>query len=184
LIIVLNKTDLDKNNISEKWKEFYVDIGYKFLLTSAKTNLGINELHKGLLGKKNLLCGHSGVGKSSLLNKIYPHLNLKTGDVSKFSTKGTHTTVTSIMKKVEENTFIIDTPGLREIDPYGIKKIDLGHYFIEFTEHLKNCKFNTCTHHHEPGCAVVKAVETGSIKLERYESYLRILDTIEEDLDF
>lgn len=184
LIIVLNKIDLDESGISQKWKKFYEDIGYKFLLTSAQTNSGINDLHKEISGKKNLFWGHSGVGKSSLLNKIYPHLNLKTGDVSKFSLKGTHTTVTSSMRKVEENTFIIDTPGIREIDPYGIKKTDLGHYFTEFTGHLRNCKFNTCTHHHEPGCAVIKAVDTGLIKPERYESYLRMLDTIEEDLDF
>jgi len=184
LIIVLNKIDLDDSSISERLKKFYEDIGYKFLLTSAETNFGIDELHSNLSGSKNLFCGHSGVGKSSLLNKMFPQLRLKIGEVSKSTTKGKHTTVTSTMRKVEENTFIIDTPGIREIDPYGIKKIDLGYYFVEFTDFLNNCKFNTCTHHHEPGCAVVKAVEAGSIKPERYESYLRMLDTIEDDLDF
>jgi ribosome biogenesis GTPase len=184
LTIVLNKIDLDESKISERWKNFYENIGYKFLLTSCETNSGINNLHKELSGRKNLFCGHSGVGKSSLLNKMYPQLILKTGAVSKLTSKGTHTTVTSLMMQVENDTFIIDTPGIREIDPYGIKKIDLGHYFIEFSDYLNNCKFNTCTHHHEPGCAVVNAVETGSIKSERYESYLRILDTIEDDLDF
>jgi len=131
-----------------------------------------------------LFWGHSGVGKSSLLDKLFPQLNLETGVISSFTDKGTHTTVTSIMLEVEKGTFIIDTPGVREIDPYGIRKEDLGHYFTEFAEFINNCKFSTCTHHHEPGCAVIKAVENHKISYERYESYLRILDTIEEDIIF
>jgi len=115
---------------------------------------------------------------------LYPELNLRIGEVSQFTSKGTHTTVTSVMIKVEENTFIIDTPGIREIDPYGIRKSDLGHYFVEFVEYINKCKFNTCTHHHEPGCAVIIAVQNGTISEERYDSYLRILDTIEDDLNF
>ena len=88
------------------------------------------------------------------------------------------------MIKVKDNTFVIDTPGLREIDPYGIQKIDLGHYFIEFKNFISNCKFNTCTHFHEPGCGVIDALEKGLITTERYDSYLRILETIEEDIIF
>ncbi len=184
VIIVLNKIDLDKPDISSHWKKLYEDIGYKFLLTSAETNHGINFLKEEISNKISLFWGHSGVGKSSLLNKMFPGLNFKTGEVSQFTSKGTHTTVTSVMRKVAENTFIIDTPGLREMDPYGIKKIDLRHYFIEFTEHLNKCKFNTCTHHHEPGCDVINAVENGKISAERYDSYLRILNTIEDDIEF
>jgi ribosome biogenesis GTPase len=184
IIIVLNKIDLDKNSIADKWKSLYERIGYKFLLTSCDSGEGISLLKEGLKGSKNLFWGHSGVGKSSLLNKIFPGLNLKVGEVSHFSSKGTHTTVTSVMKKVDDNTFIIDTPGLREIDPYGIRKYDLGHYFIEFSSYINKCKFNTCTHHHEPGCAVIEAVEKSLITPERYDSYLRILDTIEDDLNF
>ena len=183
-LIVLNKVDLDESDISIQWKKLYTGIGYKFFLTSAETNEGVKLLQEEITGTKNLFWGHSGVGKSSLLNKMFPQLNLKIGEVSQYSSKGTHTTVTSKMIKVEENTFIIDTPGIREIDPYGIKKIDLGHYFIEFSEYLNNCKFNTCTHHHEPGCAVIDAVEKGFISVERYDSYLRILDTIEDDMNF
>jgi ribosome biogenesis GTPase / thiamine phosphate phosphatase len=184
VIIVMNKIDLDESGISADWKNLYERIGYKFILTSAETNFGISLLKEELRGAKNLFWGHSGVGKSSLLNKLYPELNLRIGEVSQFTSKGTHTTVTSVMIKVEENTFIIDTPGIREIDPYGIRKSDLGHYFVEFVEYINKCKFNTCTHHHEPGCAVIIAVQNGTISEERYDSYLRILDTIEDDLNF
>jgi ribosome biogenesis GTPase len=184
VVIVFNKIDLDKNSIADDWKKLYEGIGYKFILTSAETNKGLQFLKEEIQSAKNLFWGHSGVGKSSLLNKMYPELNLKIGEVSQFSSKGTHTTVTSVMIKVERNTFIIDTPGLREIDPYGIRKSDLGHYFIEFGDYINNCKFNTCTHHHEPGCAVIDAAEKNLISMERYDSYLRILDTIEDDINF
>jgi len=184
VVIVFNKIDLDEHSIADDWKKLYEGIGYKFILTSVETNIGIQILKKEIHSAKNLFWGHSGVGKSSLLNKIYPDLKLKIGEVSQFSSKGTHTTVTSVMIKVEENTFIIDTPGLREIDPYGIRKSDLGHYFIEFGDYINDCKFNTCTHNHEPGCAVIDAVEKNLISMERYDSYLRILDTIEDDTNF
>ena len=184
VIIVMNKIDLDESGITAEWKNLYEGIGYKFILTSAETNFGISLLKEELKGAKNLFWGHSGVGKSSLLNKMYPELDLKTSEVSQSTSKGTHTTVTSVMIKVEENTFIIDTPGIREIDPYGIRKSDLGHYFIEFAEYINDCKFNTCTHHHEPGCAIIDAVEKKFISVERYDSYLRMLDTIEDDINF
>jgi len=184
VIIVLNKIDLDESGIAEKWAKLYNEIGYKFILNSAEKDEGILLLKQELNGARNLFWGHSGVGKSSLLNKMFPKLNFKIGEVSQSSSKGTHTTVTAVMKKVEENTFIIDTPGIREIDPYGIRKADLGHYFIEFDDFINECKFNTCTHHHEPGCAVLNAVQNKLISEERYDSYLRILDTIEDDLNF
>lgn len=182
--IIINKTDLDENNSVDYWKSLYSGIGYEVLLTSTKTNTGIEELKSKLPGKKNLFWGQSGVGKSSLLNKIYPELNLKVGEISNYTSKGTHTTVTSTMFFVGNNTYIIDTPGVREIDPYGIKKEDLGHYFIEFTKFINECRFNTCTHKHEPGCAVVKAVSEGLISEKRYDSYLRMLETVEEDINF
>jgi len=184
IIIVLNKIDLDDSVISEKWERLYQKLGYKIILTSVKADEGISSLKNEIQGAKNLFWGHSGVGKSSLLNKMFPELKLKIGDISQFSSKGTHTTVTSVLIKVEDNTFIIDTPGIREIDPYGIRKADLGHYFIEFADYINKCKFSTCTHHHEPGCEVIEAVNKGVISEERYDSYLRILDTIEDDLNF
>ncbi|MCX8106834.1 MAG: ribosome small subunit-dependent GTPase A [Ignavibacterium album] len=182
--IIINKIDLDENDSHKEWYELYSSIGYNVLLTSTKTELGINNLKSILPNKKNLFWGQSGVGKSSILNKIYPHLNLKVGEISNYTSKGTHTTVTSSMFFVGDNTYLIDTPGVREIDPYGIKKEDLGHYFVEFSEFINECKFNTCTHKHEPGCAVVKAVKQGKISEERYDSYLRMLETVEEDINF
>ena len=184
IIIVLNKIDLDQSDFANEWKKLYEEIGYKFILTSAENNVGISLLKAEMKGAKNLFWGHSGVGKSTLLNKMFSNLNLRTGEVSQFTSKGIHTTVTAYMIKVETNTFIIDTPGIREIDPYGIRKSDLGHYFIEFGKYINSCKFNTCTHQHEPDCAVIEAVETNLIAPERYDSYLRILDTIEDDLNF
>lgn len=182
--IILNKSDLDEKNKLNPWIELYEKIGYKVFVTSAKMNEGIEILKSEIQGKKNLFWGQSGVGKSSLLNKIYPGIKLETGEISNYTNKGTHTTVTVNMIKVEKDTFIIDTPGLREIDPYGIRKEDVGHYFIEFAEYSHDCKFNTCTHFHEPGCAVIEAVEKGKISEARYDSYLRILGTIEEDIIF
>ncbi len=111
-------------------------------------------------------------------------MDLAVGDISNATNKGVHTTVTSLMIKINKDTFIIDTPGIREIDPYGIKKEDLSHYFIEFSDFISDCKFNTCTHNHEPGCAVINAFENGNISAERYDSYLKLLETIEEDILF
>jgi ribosome biogenesis GTPase len=182
--IIINKTDLDDKDVITVWKSLYEKIGYTVLPVSAKTKSGIEELKKIISGKKNLFWGKSGVGKSSILNRIFPGLNLRIGDISSYSSKGKHTTVTTSMVKVEDDTFIIDTPGIREIDPYGIQKIDLGHYFIEFSDYISSCKFNTCTHNHEPGCAVIDAVNNNLISGERYDSYLRMLNTIEEDLNF
>lgn len=182
--IVINKLDLDESSVALKWKELYEVIGYKVFLTSAETNSGLSDLRNSIKNKKNLFWGHSGVGKSSLINKLFPGLNLKIGEVSNVTEKGTHTTVTSTMISIAEDTFVIDTPGLREIEPFGIEKKDLGHYFIDFLPYLNNCKFNTCTHHHEPGCSVIDAVMKKNISAERYDSYLRMLETIEEDIHF
>jgi len=184
LIIVVNKIDLDEDNKIQEWKELYKKIGYKFFESSVTEKIGGTELKKAMNGKVNMIWGQSGVGKSSLLNMIYPSLKLKVGAVSESTSKGKHTTVTSIIKKVSEGTFVVDTPGMREIDPYGIRKEDLGHYFIEFSGFAGDCRFNTCTHYHEPSCAVVSAVESGLIHPERYQSYLNILATIEDDMNF
>ncbi len=183
-VIVINKSDLNTNDEIKNWADLYKEIGYPVIVTSAVTKNGIEDLKNILPNKITLFWGQSGVGKSTLLNILFPQLNLKVGDISESTRKGVHTTVTSIMIPVNENSFVIDTPGVREIDPYGIKKEDLSHYFPDFEEYFSNCKFNTCTHYHEPGCGVIDAVEEGKIAFERYDSYLRILDTIEEDLHF
>lgn len=183
-VVVINKIDLDENGFIEPWVELYQSIGYEVYLTSVINGDGIENIREHLSGKSNLFWGQSGVGKSSILNSLYPTLDLQIGEVSVSSAKGRHTTVTSRMIDVGDSTFVVDTPGIREIDPYGIKKEDLGHYYIEFAEYSNDCKFNTCTHNHEPGCAVVKAVEDDLISIERYESYMNLLDTIEDDMLF
>lgn len=182
--VVINKSDLRNETEFEKWFNLYTGIGYQVYETSVKKNTGIDELKTDLKGKVNLFWGQSGVGKSSLLNILFPNLNLRTGEISTSTSKGKHTTVTSLLRKVNDDTFVIDTPGIREIDPYGIKKEDLGHFFIEFLPILNDCKFNTCTHHHEPGCAIIKAVKENRVSQDRYISYLNMLETIEDDMNF
>jgi ribosome biogenesis GTPase len=183
-VIVINKSDLDTNHISSYWINLYSSAGYEIIKTSAKTGEGLDALKDKIIGYTSLFWGQSGVGKSSLLNILFPQLNFAIGAISSYSEKGTHTTVTSSMIKIKNTTYIIDTPGIREIDPYGIRKEDLGHYFKDFSEYINSCRFNTCTHHHEPGCAVIAAVESDKIPIERYDSYLRILETVEEDIIF
>jgi ribosome biogenesis GTPase len=183
-IIVLNKTDLDSHLHYEEIIKLYSFIGYKIIATSIVTKKGIDELKNSLSGKVNLIWGQSGVGKSSLLNEIFHGLNLKIGMISNSTSKGKHTTVTSVLLKLDNDTSVIDTPGIREIDPYGIREEDLGHYFKEFVPFINKCKFNTCTHDHEPGCAVIKAVEEKLISSERYQSYLNLRATIEDDMNF
>ena len=160
------------------------ELDTKFLKLVLSAMKGLDELKNLCTGKINIFWGQSGVGKSSLLNKIFPALDLETGSVSGSTDKGLHTTVTSVQLKVDKDTFVIDTPGIREIDPFGIRKEDLCHYFLEFEKYSSDCRFNTCTHNHEPECKVVEAVEKNQITSERYESYLRILETIEEDIIF
>ncbi|MCX7611892.1 MAG: ribosome small subunit-dependent GTPase A [Ignavibacterium sp.] len=181
--IIINKSDLDDGKIVSYWTSFYTKIGYFTLPTSTVSNQNIDVLENIIQRKKSLFWGPSGVGKSSLLNKIYPHLNLKVSEISYSTMKGKHTTVTSRMFFMGDDTYIIDTPGVREIEPYGIKKEDLGHFFPDFRNFINACRFNTCTHHHEPGCAVIKAVRDSLISEIRYESYLRILNTIEDDMN-
>lgn len=182
-IIIINKADFEIQDV-DRFAELYSSIGYRVIKTSVIKDYNINILKELCLGKTSILWGASGVGKSSLIKKAFPDFDLKIGTISDFSNKGKHTTVTSQMLQLDENSFIIDTPGVRELDPYGVQKKDLGHYFIEFKEHLINCRFSTCTHDHEPDCGVVEAVEKGLISEERYQSYLNILNSVEEDILF
>lgn len=178
--IVINKSDIGSVEEIEDWKAIYESCGYQVLVTSVVSNSGLYELKDSLSNSSNLFCGQSGVGKSSLLNALFPKLDFKVGDVSESSNKGRHTTVASILKKVDNDTIIIDSPGIREFAPFGLKREDLGHYFIDMLPYINNCKFNTCTHHHEPGCAVIEAVENEDIAVERYYSYLNILENLED----
>jgi ribosome biogenesis GTPase len=181
--LIINKADLKSEFDINLWINLYRRIGYYTILTSTVSNLNVDVLGNLIRGKKSLFWGPSGVGKSSLLNKIFPDLNLKVSSISYSTMKGKHTTVTSRLFFMGDETYIIDTPGVREIEPYGIKKEDLGHLFPDFKNFIGACRFNTCTHFHEPGCAIVKAVKDSLISEIRYESYLRILQTIEDDMN-
>jgi len=182
-LIVFNKSDLYKSKELEKykaWKEMYEAIGYKVLLVSAEKKEGIENLTILLKDKVTLVSGHSGVGKSSLLNVIFPNMNLKTGDISGWSGKGQHTTTFAEMFDLPGGGQIIDTPGMREFGLVDIEKQEVSHYFPEMRERLNDCQFNNCLHINEPGCAIKEAVVNGDIHEDRYVSYVSILDSIEE----
>lgn len=181
-IIVFNKADVYRKKEMEKFQEFknmYETIGYKVLLTSIVNNEGIDEVKNLLFDKITLLSGHSGVGKSSLINAIFPQLNLRTKEVSDWSGKGMHTTTFAEMFDLPMGGKVIDTPGLREFGIVDIEKHELSHYFPEMRQRLQNCQFNNCMHINEPGCAIKEALDKGEINVERYVSYLTILDTME-----
>lgn len=182
VIIVFNKADLLNERQLSKYEEVasvYEKIGYPCLLTSATENRNTKAFHELLKGNVSLLSGNSGVGKSSLLNAVSPGLALKTNEVSKSTGKGLHTTTYSEMYSIDQDSHIIDTPGIRELGFDDIEKTELSHYFTEMRPFLGKCKFNNCTHTHEPGCEVVKAVENGTIAPERYQSYLNILASLD-----
>jgi len=182
-IIVFNKADLHKRKEDEKFqqlKTMYEQIGYKVFLISVNDNMGVDELKEELRNRVTLISGHSGVGKSSLLNLIFPELKLKTQDISGWSGKGLHTTTFAEMFDLPSGGSIIDTPGMREFGLIGVSKQELSHYFPEMRERLVNCQFNNCLHINEPGCAIKEAVVDGEINEDRYVSYVNILDSIEE----
>jgi ribosome biogenesis GTPase len=182
-VIVFNKSDLYKNKEMEKyeqWKKMYEVIGYKVLLISAEKKEGMGEIMNVLKDKTTLISGHSGVGKSSLLNTIFPGISLKTQDISGWSGKGQHTTTFAEMYDLPSGGRIIDTPGMREFGLVDISKQEVSHYFPEMRDRLNNCQFNNCLHVNEPGCGIKEAVLKREIHEDRYVSYVNILESIEE----
>ena len=182
-LIVFNKSDLYKKKELDKydaWRKMYEEVGYKVFLISAAKQEGVEEIKQILKDKTTLISGHSGVGKSSLLNVIFPEMNLKTGDISGWSGKGQHTTTFAEMFDLPFGGRIIDTPGMREFGLVDIEKQELSHYFPEMRDRLNNCQFNNCLHLNEPDCAIKAAVVNGEIQEARYVSYLNILDSIGE----
>lgn len=182
-ILVFNKADLYKAKEMECFeflKEIYTKAGYRVKLISVETGLGLEELKGELMNKTTLLSGHSGVGKSTFINHLFPQFNLRTQEVSNWSGKGLHTTTFAEMFDINDQTHIIDTPGVRELGIVDIAKSELSHYFPEMRALLGDCQFNNCMHINEPGCAVKQQVGIGSVSEERYVSYLTILDTMED----
>lgn len=176
--IIFNKVDLLDEAMLEEYaylKAVYEPLGYECFLTSATEGQGMEEFKNLLHNQKSLLSGHSGVGKSTLVNAIAPELDIRTSEISDFSHKGVHTTTFAEMHEIFPDSFIIDTPGIRELGLLNIKPQELGHYFPEMRALLNECKFNDCIHVNEPQCAVMAAVEEGMIAPDRYESYLSML---------
>ena len=183
-IIVLNKADIYRKKELEKYEmlhEMYTRIGYMIIRMSVNTGEGVQEVQELLKDKITLMSGHSGVGKSSFINAIFPELKLKTQDVSGWSGKGLHTTTFAEMFDLPFGGKLIDTPGMREFGIVDISKQELSHYYPEMKVLINECQFNNCLHTSEPGCAIKKAVVEGLIHEERYISYYNILESLETD---
>ena len=182
-IVLFNKADIYRKKEMDKFaelKNMYEDVGYKVVLMSVEKNEGVDEAKQLVKDKITLMSGHSGVGKSSFINAVFPELNLKTHDVSGWSGKGMHTTTFAEMFDLPFGGKIIDTPGMREFGIVDITRQELSHYYPEMKVLLNDCQFNNCLHLDEPNCAIKKALDEGRIHFERYISYCNILDTIEE----
>ncbi len=173
-VLVINKVDLVVESAARARFADYAAAGYAMHFTSTKTRAGLPELLATLGGRTSVLAGPSGVGKSSLLNALYPGLNLRVGVISPSVNKGRHTTVGALMHPLPDGGYVVDTPGLREVGIWGLEPTDLDHCFPEFRPYLGHCKFANCTHEVEPGCAVRAAVDTGAISRGRYDSYRKL----------
>ena len=178
IVICINKCDL----LEEKadFLQDYVQAGYKLLMVSAQEGQGIQELKNLLTGRVTVFAGPSGVGKSSLLNAVDSNLELATGKISDKIKRGKHTTRAACLLPLPEGGTVVDTPGVSAAELENIDKAQLAHYFPEFRPYIEKCYYNTCTHSHEPDCAVKEAVAAGAICQARYEAYLNILQTINE----
>lgn len=185
VVIVINKIDLlvdeDEVEYLEAVKNLYEVIGYKVITMNALVGKGLNELKETLQGKTTLLSGNSGVGKSSIINLVLPGVNLKTGSVSESHHTGMHTTTFSEMFELPEGGCVIDTPGVKGFGTIDFEKSEVAHYFKEIFAISADCRYNDCTHTHEPGCAVLEAVENHYISQSRYQSYLSILEDDADD---
>ena len=182
-IIVFNKSDIYESAEMDRYQELksiYENIGYQVLLVSAIDNQNIDALQNVLQDKTSLISGHSGVGKSSLINAILPEQNLRVKEVSEWSGKGMHTTTFAEMFDINDTSKLIDTPGIRELGIVDIEKDELSGYFPEMHDRLQDCKFNNCLHLNEPKCAVQEAVINNEISEERFGNYLSILETMDQ----
>lgn len=179
VVLVFNKTDLlndDERHYQQQMVILYETIGYPCIEISAETGMGIDQLQTLLKQKVTLVSGNSGVGKSTLINAIIPHADQRTAEISNAHGTGMHTTTFSEMIELAEGGYLIDTPGLKGFGTFDIEREELTSYFKEIFEFSKDCKFNNCTHTHEPGCAVIQAVENHYISVSRYQSYLNMLE--------
>lgn len=185
--IVFNKTDLltaDELRLLDGFRRLYESLGYTCLPCSAETGDGVDALRQFLAGKTALLSGNSGVGKSTLLNRLIPNAKARTAELSTIHDMGQHTTTFSQMYFLDEGTetrsALIDTPGIKGFGTFDMERAEVGHYFREIFHTSRDCRYGDCTHTHEPGCAVLQAVEERRIAQSRYQSYLSILEDKDE----
>ncbi len=182
--LVFNKTDRytpEDREYLEAIVNLYETIGYPCFQISAIADEDLSIIKNRLIGKTTLLSGHSGVGKSTLVNRLIPGLDLKTRNISEYHNKGMHTTTFSEMLFLPEGGYIIDTPGIKGFGTFDMEGVEISHYFPEIFRFSHHCRFNNCTHRKEPGCAVIKAVEDSYISGSRYKSYLNMLDDEKEN---
>jgi ribosome biogenesis GTPase / thiamine phosphate phosphatase len=182
--LVINKIDLDELPALRHRFAAYARIGYPMHFTSVKERVGLDELHRALQGRSSALTGPSGVGKSSLMNALYPGLDLRVGEISESVEKGRHTTVGALMHPLPDGGFVVDTPGLREVGLWGLDAGSIDRCFPEMRERLGGCRFADCSHEVEPECVIRLAVERGEIAPERYESYLKLRSEVQESPRF
>jgi ribosome biogenesis GTPase / thiamine phosphate phosphatase len=180
--VIINKIDLankrERDEV-EGIRDLYTSLGYKFAITSAEDG-DVDELTAEIKDQTSVFIGPSGTGKTSLLNCIEPGLDLRVGEISSYSQKGKHTTTFAQLLPLSGGGYIVDTPGIREFGLVQIEKAELSLYFPEMVEPRQHCKFYNCTHYHEPKCGVVEAFDQGNIAASRYNSYLNILESLEE----
>lgn len=177
--VCINKVDLERGDKVKEINNIYSKAGYSIINTSIIDNKGIDELREKLKNNITVFAGPSGVGKSSLLNKIHPGLNLKTGDISRKTTRGKHTTRHVELIEIDSNSYVLDSPGFSSLDLSFIEREEeLGFYFKEIKEYSGDCKFISCVHYKEPDCEVKRQLEKGNISNSRYENYLNFLDEI------
>lgn len=182
-VLVINKQDTYKPKALEKQEyliSIYKELGYPILLTSIYDKESTAVFKEIVSGKVNLIAGHSGVGKSSLINAADPKLEIKTAEISSKYKKGRHTTTYATMYPLEAGGFIIDTPGIKEFGLTDLEAHEVGTYFPDFIPFLEDCKFNNCLHLEEPGCGIMDAVEAGAIHPERYKNYINIVESVKD----
>jgi ribosome biogenesis GTPase len=177
-LLVFNKIDIyddELNAAKDELKSIYENAGYPCIDVSAAEKINLDALKKKMKDKVSLFSGHSGVGKSALINALDPSKNIRVGEISDAHAKGKHTTTFAEMHHLEFGAYIIDSPGIKEFGLIDFEKEELSHYFPEMRSYMHDCRFNNCTHEHEPDCAVIEAVRRGEIPFSRYENYIKIL---------
>ncbi|MDP7157029.1 MAG: ribosome small subunit-dependent GTPase A [SAR324 cluster bacterium] len=178
-VLVLNKTDLGETQETATIRKLYTGLGYSVLLTSATKPSGLETLHACLRKRTSVLAGHSGVGKSSLVKALYPDWEIRVGAVNQKRGKGRHTTTMAEMFRLPEGGYLVDTPGIRELEPLGVTRKTLDQHFVEFAPLWTQCRFASCSHRHEPDCAVQQGVAEGAISAVRYRSYVAFWESLE-----